>query len=245
MKLKLNLKIDFKVFHLVVLWFIFFVTSFVLFLERGGHFQDSETEIIGNILVYLIVVELGIILLQVSLFISSFLMEVYFRVQEKKRKKIETNIFSWISDEKIGNVSELITILKLRDKEFDSNCKNSLDRYSYIKSYIRESLSDQDIKIWYSQLKVKDKDQGYMSFIIAIVLSFSMIKDVIIFIPTMYHFIMAQAPCKFVGRILFVEIVLLILGVLRGLLIYARLNSRLTSFFSVILNDIIEDTQKS
>ncbi|WP_430617431.1 hypothetical protein IGI86_002699 [Enterococcus sp. AZ188] len=245
MKLKLKLTIDSKIFHLVVIWFIFFATCFALYLERGGYLTKRDTEIISNVVVYLIAIELTIILVQAVLFISSFVINVYFDIQTKKREKIETNTFFWISEEKIGDVTELITVLGLRGIEFDNDCDKSLNRYSYIKNHIRNSLSPEDIKLWHSQLKVKDKDITYISFLIASIISFSAIKEIFMFIPVVYEFLVNNAPYEIVGRIIFIEIILLIIVGVRGLLKYVKLDSRLTNFFTTILNDLIEENPNS
>lgn len=241
MKLKLKLSIDSKIFHLVVIWFIYFATSFALYLERGEYLTDRDTVIISNVLVYLIAIELAIILVQAVLFISSFVINIYFEIQEKKREKIRKNTFLWISEDKIGDVTELITDLGLREIEFDKKCEKNKTRYSYIKNHIRNSLSIEDIKLWHSQLKVKDKDITYISFLVAIIISFSSIKELLVFIPVAYNFLINNAPHKFVGCIIFIEIIFLIAVSVRGLLKYVKLDSRLTNFFTTILNDLIEE----
>lgn len=245
MKLKLKLSIDSKIFHLVVIWFIYFAISFALYLERGRYLTDHATVIISNSLAYLITIELAIILVQSVLFISGFVINVYFDIQKKKREKIAKNTFLWISEEKIGDVSELITNLGLREKEFDKSCTINLTRYSYIKNHIQNSLSIEDIKVWHSQLKVKDKDITYISFLIAIIISFSSIKELLLFIPVAYNFLINNTPHKIVGCIIFIEIILLIVVSVKGLLQYVKLDSRLTNFFTTILNDLIEENSNS
>jgi len=238
-------KLNLKIFHLVFIWLFIFGISYVIYLARGGHLNEAEIEKISYVFIYMFLIELTVILIQASFSVSSLIMKIYFKVHEIRRKKIEKNTFSWISDEKIGNVSELITTLNLRNKDFDIDCKTSADRYNYIKIYIRESWSNHEVRLWHSQLKVKDKNKDLLSFIIAIVFSYSAIKEIISFIPRVYTFMIEfYSAFKLIGVILFAEIVMLIFIILWGLVTYVRYDSRMTSFFTVILGDIMEDIKK-
>lgn len=229
-----------KILHLIFIWFSVYSVIISLYLLNHGYLLGRTYSISIFITTFSIAIELIIIILQISFFISSFINGLRLKYEIFKRQRIEKNTFFWISDEKIGNPNELIKLLDLRNLNFYNSDLTTTQRYLYVKSYIKNTLTKEDINSWYSLLKVKKENKNILSYLIPAIFSFSAVTWFIEQIPNFYNLISnyLESAGSFIANMYFSIFMLISIASFFIFMNYLSYDSRMTNFFLIILGDI-------